>query len=72
MADCIYCGADANSGEHWMPRTFGTFLNFEQLFHRLCADCNKALGDELNQEVANTGTTAHAKAHLGTEGRHKG
>ena len=41
-----------------MPKTFGTFKNFEQLFDRLCADCNKALGDELDQEVANTGTTA--------------
>jgi hypothetical protein len=21
MAECIYCGAHAESGEHWMPRT---------------------------------------------------
>jgi hypothetical protein len=71
MAKCIYCGADADSGEHWMPKTFGTFRNFKQLFDRLSATCNTALG-ELDQEVANTGTTALAKAHLGIEGRHKG
>src|SRR5436190_22673520 len=58
MAKCIYCGADANSGEHWMPKTFGAFRNFEQLFDLLCVDRNNALGDELDQEVANTGTTA--------------
>ena len=34
--------------------------------------CPPRLGDELDQEVANTGTTALAKAHLGIEGRHKG
>lgn len=72
MAECIYCGAHADGGEHWMPRTFGTFKNFEQLFDRLCADCNTALGNELDQELANTGTTALAKMHLGIEGRHKG
>ena len=65
MAKCIYCGADANSGEHWMPKTFGTFKNCEQLFDRLCADCNKALGHELDQEVANTGTTALSHIFIG-------
>jgi hypothetical protein len=71
MAECIHCGATADSDEHWLPRTFGAIRDLEQLKERLCRKCNKELGDQLDQEVANTGTTALAKFALGIEGRHK-
>jgi hypothetical protein len=71
MAACIYCGDPADSGEHWLPRTLGTFKHLDQLRDRLCQRCNKVLGDELDQEIANTGTTGLAKFALGIEGRHK-
>lgn len=71
MPECIYCGAPADSGEHWLPRTFGAIRGLEQLKERLCRTCNKELGDQLDQEVANTGTTALAKLAFGIEGRHK-
>jgi len=50
MGPCIYCGAPADSKEHWLPRSFGVIKGADTLQDRLCAGCNRALGQELDQE----------------------
>jgi hypothetical protein len=70
MASCIYCGEPADSAEHWLPRTLGAFKGLERLKDRLCDGCNKALGRELDQEIANTGLTGLSKHELNIAGSH--
>jgi len=71
MNPCIYCGQPADSAEHWIPRSFGAFKGVDQLKDRLCDECNKALGKELDQEVSNTGLTGYKRFELEIQGRHK-
>jgi hypothetical protein len=56
MAVCIYtrpvglCDGSApfeRRGEHWFPRGFGNFRNFKELREKICADCNRRFGSEL-------------------------
>jgi HNH endonuclease len=47
---CIYCGADADGREHWIPRGLGAFNGDTALFDRLCEQCNQRLGRELVEE----------------------
>jgi hypothetical protein len=50
MTVCIYCrkesGCPFAKPEHVMPRAFGTFEQNLTL-HRVCGECNQAMGDEL-------------------------
>lgn len=70
MASCIYCGSPADSAEHWLPRAFGAVKGLAQLKNRLCDGCNREMGRDLDQEVANTGLTGFLKSALDIEGRH--
>jgi hypothetical protein len=69
MAPCIYCGAAADSREHWFPRALGNIKNIALLRDRLCEACNKVLGRELDEELARTGPTGFHRTALGIQGR---
>jgi hypothetical protein len=69
MAPCIYCGAAADSREHWFPRALGNIKDIVLLRDRLCDVCNKALGRELDEELARTGPTGFNRTALGIKGR---
>lgn len=66
---CIYCGKDAGSPEHWLPRSLGVFGEGQVLHERLCGDCNGALGREVDHEFIRTGPEGVLRAALGVEGR---
>jgi hypothetical protein len=70
MADCIYCGASADSKEDWLPRGFGRIKNITLLKDRLCRACNTGLGRQVDVELLRTGPTGLLKAVLKIEGRH--
>jgi hypothetical protein len=70
VTDCIYCGAPADSKEHWLPRGFGTIKGLTLLKDRLCNDCNHALGHELDEAILRTGPTGFVRWALKIEGRH--
>ncbi len=79
MADCIYCGAPADSKEHWLPRGFGAIKGLTLLRDRICNACNNALGQELDEAVLRTGPTGFVRCSspagttrwaLKIEGRH--
>src|SRR6185312_11144 len=66
---CVYCGAPADSAEHWLPRGFGVIKGMTQLQDRLCNPCNNELG-KLDEEILRTGPTAFVRSLLKIEGRH--
>jgi hypothetical protein len=70
MATCIYCSAEADSKEHWIPRGLGAFRGYTPLTDRLCEACNRRLGHQLDQELMRTGPTGFQRALSGIEGRH--
>ncbi len=70
MATCIYCPADADAREHWLPRSLGTFRNFTYLTDRLCEQCNIELGTTVDHEFARTGPTGIGRHEYGVTGRH--
>jgi hypothetical protein len=69
MSPCIYCGAPADSREHWLPRCLGAIEGLAILEDRLCEGCNHALGRELDEALARTGPTAYSRALHGIRGR---
>jgi hypothetical protein len=68
---CIYCGAPANSGEHWLPRGFGAFKGLTRLRDRVCTECNNALGQDLDEQLLRTGLTGFSRQAAGIQGRSK-
>jgi hypothetical protein len=70
MPQCIYCDNSAESAEHWLPRLLGTFGPLQVLNDKVCAECNLALGSEIDQEFARVGPEAIFRTGLGIEGRH--
>jgi hypothetical protein len=69
MAKCIYCDAEADSREDWLPRGFGVIKGMTLLKDRLCESCNNELG-RLDEEVLKTGPTGMLRSLLNIEGRH--
>ena len=70
MPGCIYCGNPAESPEHGLPRSLGTFCPLQVLHGKVCDDCNQALGREIDKEFTRVGPEAILRAGLGIEGRH--
>src|SRR4051812_8932675 len=70
MPECIYCPNQADSPEHWLPRSLGTFGPLQVLNDKICGDCNQALGREIDTEFTRVGPEAILRAGLGVEGRH--
>ena len=70
MPPCVYCPNAADSPEHWLPRSLGTFGPLQLLNDRLCDDCNQSLGREVDQEFTRVGPEAILRAGLGIQGRH--
>lgn len=69
MTNCIYCNViEATSGEHYMPRCMGKFRNFEQLFNKLCPECNKKIG-LLDEQFCRCSPEAFYRIILGIKGR---
>lgn len=69
MPPCIYCGAPANSAEHWLPRALGAIKGTTLLRDRICHDCNQAFGRVLDEELLRTGPTGFFRSALGIKGR---
>jgi hypothetical protein len=67
---CIYCGNQADSPEHWLARSLGTFGPLQVLQDKVCGDCNQAFGREIDLEFTRVGPEAILRAGLGIEGRH--
>lgn len=66
---CIYCSLSATGREHWIPRALGRFVGYEPLQNRVCRDCDRRLGHELDDEFAHSGTTALFRRMVGIRGR---
>jgi len=69
MASCIYCGSEANSREHWLPRSLGTFGSLQVLHDKVCEPCNGVLGREVDEAFIRTGPEAILRLGLGIEGQ---
>ena len=69
VAACIYCGCEASSREHWIPRGLGKFRGYSPLLDRLCKNCNECLGRELDEEFMRTGAIGFQRAVCGVQGR---
>jgi hypothetical protein len=69
MPNCIYCDErEATSGEHYMPRCMGKFRNFEQLFGKLCLECNIKIG-MLDEQLCRCSPEGFFRIVLGIKGR---
>ena len=68
MPSCIYCGAEADSAEHWLPRSLGTFGPLQVLHGVVCGVCNEAVG-EADREFVRTGPEGIHRRGLGIAGR---
>jgi hypothetical protein len=68
MSSCIYCSRDADSPEHWLPRSLGTFGSLQVLHKTVCGECNEAVG-ECDREFIRTGPEGIQRKALGIEGR---
>ena len=69
MPRCIYCdNNEANSGEHYLPACMGKFRNFEQLYDRLCTECNGKISS-LEEQFCRCGPEAFFRIFLGIKGR---
>ena len=69
MTNCIYCNErEATSGEHYMPRCMGKFRNFEQLFGKLCLECNRKIG-LLDEQFCRCSPEAFIRKLNGIKGR---
>jgi hypothetical protein len=66
---CIYCGGAADSPEHWLPRSLGTFGDLQVLQDTICAACNKELGDPADHSFLRVGPEAVHRTGLGVQGR---
>jgi hypothetical protein len=67
--NCIYCNEKvARSGEHYLPRCLGKFRNFEQLYDKLCPDCNGKVG-QLDEQFCRSGPEAFFRIVVGVKGR---
>lgn len=66
---CIYCRENkALSGEHYLPACLGKFLNFEQLYNKICSNCNGKLG-QLEEQFCRCGPEAFLRIVVGVKGR---
>lgn len=65
---CIYCGAEAASEEHPLPRCLGNFKGFIPLLNRICVRCN-ALCGQLDEQLCRSGQEAFFRRHLKISGR---
>jgi hypothetical protein len=68
MPSCIYCGANADGTEHWLPRLLGTFGKLQILHDTVSKPCNGAVG-KVEQEFIRTGPEGIQRQGLGIEGR---
>jgi hypothetical protein len=68
MGTCIYCGAEANSVEHHLPRCLGNFKGYVPLLERVCSTCNVKFG-LLDEQLCRSGIEAFFRAHLEIDGR---
>ena len=69
MPPCIYCGGEADSEEHWLPRALGTFGPLQVLQGVLCNPCNNAIGKVADEEFLKTGPEATHRQSLGILGK---
>jgi hypothetical protein len=69
MPSCVYCGAEADAREHWLPRALGTFGPLQVPHDTICEECNRALGREVDEAFIRTGPEAILRIGLGIEGR---
>src|SRR5688572_17133852 len=70
MPSCIYCGAEADSAEHWLPRSLGTFGPLQVLHGAVCGPCNEGVG-EADREFIRTGPEGIHRRGLGIAGRER-
>ena len=68
MPSCVYCGADADSPEYWLPRLLGTFGPLQVLQGAVCRLCNEAVG-KVDREFIRTGPEGIHRQGLGIAGR---
>jgi len=68
MACCIYCGNDADSEEHPLPRALGKFKGYVKLLGRVCSLCNRKCG-KLDEQLSRSGIEGWHRIRLEIEGR---
>ena len=68
MGKCIYCGNEASSLEHHVPRCLGSFKGYIPLAERVCTACNQQCG-LLDEQLCRSGIEAFFRAYLGIAGR---
>jgi hypothetical protein len=71
-ATCLYCGVAKPkwAKAHVVPRLMGTFANQPTLLRRVCANCDRELGD-CEAVLAKCTIEAVLLKHIGIVGRHK-
>lgn len=67
---CVYCASEQTSREHWFPKSFGRFKNYELLLDRVCARCNQAT-KVAEQALAQYGVTGFLRQKLAIAGRRR-
>lgn len=69
---CIYCGVvnPKLAKAHVVPRFMGTFKNQPTLTKRVCAECDRVIG-ECEAVLAKSSVEAVILNHIGITGRHK-
>ena len=67
---CLYCPNPPDSPEHWLPRSLGEFGSEQILRDRVCGECNRLLGKQVDEEWIRTGPEGVLRRALGIEGRH--
>ncbi len=70
--NCIYCKADNPkwAKAHVVPRLMGTFKNQPTLLNRVCADCDREIG-ECEALLSKCSIEGVLLKHIGIIGRHK-
>ena len=66
---CIYCGDQASSREHPLPRCMGAFKNYRALNDRICPKCNGRC-KLLDEQLCRSSGEAFFRSYLGISGRH--
>lgn len=65
---CIYCGWEGKlSGEHYLPKCLGTFRGYEQLWDRICIDCNNKFS-VLDEQFCRSGPEAILRERFNVKG----
>lgn len=66
---CIYCARNLPDGkEHWFPKWLGRYDGVDTLCDRVCDECNRNLGQSVDQVHSRSGPAAAARYHMRIEG----